>query len=249
LSLPYGLDNFILQRDPADPSIIIDVFITDSEMHPRIAAFETAPTVVTALGDENIERYIRSRMWSAWQSEAPLPADPKIGRPVIWKLHRRVHWAVISLMVGFFRKMELEIERGVAGAGSYHEAGWSPAAWFPSGMVAPRLAVKTPVDAEWKDFISYYAVIYAAYNTSASNWRRILKDAEVKRLAVGSTLSLRDYLLFRYNRRDMVIDHIIRFAVGLDSYMRLDFLEGVAPADFAGREPNKLPPSGRVWGV
>lgn len=248
LSLPYGLDHFILERSPADPRVIVDVFISDQRMRPRIVALESSPQVTT-LGEENVERYLRSRMWSDWQPEAPPPADPKIGRPVIWKLHRRVHWAVISMMVGFFRRMELEIGQSLVDVGAFRQVGWKPVAWFPGGMAPPILVGKAPTDIEWKDFISYYAIIYAAYNTSPANWRRILRQAEAQHLATGSSLTLRDFLLFKFDRRDAVVDHMARFAVGLDSFMRLDDADGVALDDFAARGPSTIPPDTRAWGV
>jgi hypothetical protein len=165
----------------------------------------------------------------------------------VWKRSRRMHWASLSLMAGFFRQLEIQINHANVSNG-FAEAGWSPdAAWLPVGSSPPDLTGKGPTDPEWKDYLTYYALIYMVYNTSTETWRKYVKGAEAARLAAGSALSLRDFLVFKHARGRHVIGNMVRFAIGLDAFLRLDYLQGKAPKDYAAATADTTPVAARGW--
>jgi hypothetical protein len=191
---------------------------------------------------EDVARYVRERLHSVWR---PPPAVSP-GRPVIWKRSRRVHWAVLSLMVGFFRHLEDKITSQPM-AQPFLVANLDPA-WLPVGQSPPDLTGKTAADPEWRNYLTYYGLIYMAYNTKPSVWRALVTSAQQDR-PLGSPLTLRDFLVFRHRRNAEVIDHVVRFVVGLDAFLRIDALDGHAPAAYAGVMPDVTDPATRAWGV
>jgi hypothetical protein len=235
---PYGLDRF------AQPP-------TDAAFNALIASMEAeAPPVIRRGVGEDVAVYLRQRAWSAWHPKPPPPPPPPPvdpGLPAVWKRSRRMHWASLSLMAGFFRQLETQINNAST-ANGFAEVGWSPdPGWLPAGSSPPDLTGKGPADPEWKDYLTYYALIYMVYNTSKPTWRKYVKGAEAARLAAGSPLSLRDFLVFKHARGRFVIGNMVRFAIGLDAFLRLDFLEGKAPKDYAAATPDATPATTRGW--
>jgi hypothetical protein len=231
LAYPYGLDTF------SSPN-------TDTAVDDVVKRLETAG-VFTLDPGESIATYISTRVFSEWLA---LPAaGPTHGVPRIWKRTRRMHWAGLSLMAGFFRYLEAQVRTPTV-ANGYASVGWAPAAgWLPAGSSPPNLTGHTATDVQWKDYLSYYALIYLAYNNRADTWRDTIRAAEVARASSGSTMSLRDYLLFRHDRDRMRIGNMVRFVIGLDAFLRLDFMEGATPADFPAASPDTTPTAGRAW--
>jgi hypothetical protein len=234
---PYGLDRFA--QVP-----------TDAAFNAKIASMESpvAPPpdlpVLRRTAGEDVAGYLRRRAWSRWHV---IPPPPGAGVPAVWKRSRRMHWASLSLMAGFFRQLEIQINHPST-ANGFAEAGWSPdAGWLPVGSSPPDLTGKGPADPEWKDYLTYYALIYMVYNTSTETWRKYVKGAEAARLAAGSALSLRDFLVFKHARGRHVIGNMVRFAIGLDAFLRLDLLEGKAPKDYAAATPDTTPATTRAW--
>ncbi len=245
LSYPYGLDTF------ARP-------MTEREVNARVANM-AKNSVFTLDPGEDLIQYIRTRVFSKWVSIAPPAVSP--GLPQIWKLSRRMHWAALSLMVGFFRLLEIGINAPTI-ANKFAQADWTPdvARWLPAGSSPPALvrgdeSRVRPADPEWKDYLSYYGLIYLAYNGGPNPWEAgpaswcvLARSAELAN-PPGSPLSLRDFLLFRHQRADPVIKRMVRFVVGLDAFLRLDLMEGLAPSKYAAAKGDVTPPAGRAWGI
>ena len=235
LWFPYGLDRF------GNPS-------TDTDVNARVATAEVAG-VFTRSPSENVAEYIRNRVFSFF---LPLPhlGAPLVGVPQIWKRSRRVHWAILSLMAGFYRELELDMNGAKNG---FARAGWPEPAWLPTAPHPPMLTAAAggtavPTDPEWKDYLSYYGMIYVAYNSSPSSLLAFVDGANAARAAAGSTLSPRDFLLFKHSRDKDIIQRMVRFVIALDAYLRLDFMHGVPPADYAAASADITSPAGRSWG-
>jgi hypothetical protein len=224
----------------------VDYTITYSRSSD-VAVDEKLSTAATAgvLGvdaGESVASYIRSRTWATFVP-SPAPVAPR-GTPRIWKLHRRMHWAAISLMIAYFREMEAGIK---AGTGVFADGAWTRnPAWVAA---PPDLTGKTPADPEWRDYLSYYGMIYIAHNGGPGAWRATIKSAETA--MTGSPLTFRDFLLFRHRRDRVVIGNMVRFVIGLDAFLRVRYLDGVAPGAFAAAAADKTPTANRnpVWGV
>ncbi len=230
---PYGLDVFGRPK-------------TDAGVTATVTAMKDSGVLAVADG-EDVARYVRERVFSQWDAAAP-PAGP--GRPHIWKRSRRVRWAGLSLMAGFFRHIEAQIRAAVLADNPFSQPPWHPdPAWFPAASSPPDLTGKSPTDIAWKDYISYFALIYAGYNTAPENWRALVRSAQADHANEASPLGLRDFFLFRHSRGNQVIDHVVRFAVGLDAFLRLDSMLGKAPKDYPTATPDTTAPAGRAWGV
>jgi hypothetical protein len=216
-------------------------------------------TNVLKLGTaESIGAYIRHRVDSDYGPAAPVmlagASGPQpVGAVRIWKKTQRVHWAIISLMVGWYSMRENDICNAADGCVTPDKAAWLPAASSP-----PPIGGFHPDSDQWRDFISYYALIYLAYNAGPQTWAAHVAGAEAARTASGSSLSRRDYLLFRYwpaaapATLRLGIFNMVRFAVALDDYLRLDFLDGRAPKDYAAAAPDNTKASAIVparWGL
>ena len=84
-----------------------------------------------------------------------------------------MHWAAISLMVAFYRQMEAGILKG--------DDDFATAVWKrdPAWVTAPPdLTGKTPSDPEWRDYLSYYGMIYIAHNGGPGTWAATIRTAE-----------------------------------------------------------------------
>jgi hypothetical protein len=172
---------------------------------------------------------------------------PDTGVPQIWKLSRRMHWAAIALMVGWFRHTEREM-RAPTVANRFATATWSAdPAWFPAGASPPDLIGVLPDEPAWKDYLTYYGLVYIAYNAGPAAWVNTLRTAEAAHGA--SPLSLRDFLVFRAQRQRQVIGNMVRFVIGLDAFLRVNYLGDLAPADYPSAAVRTTPASGRSWGV
>jgi hypothetical protein len=228
---PYGFDTFA----NANP---------DTTFNALVTSMAAPPPPILVLGDaEDPAKYVNDRVHATWH---PFPAAP-VGVPAIWKRSRRVHWAVLALMAGFFRQRESFV-RNPTTANKLAEVGWAPdPGWLPASSSPPDLTGKTPADPEWKDYLTYYALIYLLYNTSPATWVKYVKGAEAGRIAAGSPLSLRDYLVFEHGRDRVVVGNLVRFAIGLDAYLRLNYLDGLAPKDYAGAAADLTAASVRGW--
>jgi hypothetical protein len=231
---PYGLDRF------AQPE-------TAAGVDALVSQFQQAG--VTSLAGESLADYVHERVHSSFFNTV---AGPR-GTPRIWKRSRRAHWAFISLMAGFFRQLEAQVTSDPIHPSflSATPAGWTPQTgangWFPPGKSPPDLAGKTPVDPEWKDFISYYATIYVAYNGGAGTWGSRARQVELA--SGGSPLSLRDQMLFLHGRGTQIMAHVGRLAIGIDAYLRLDYMTQKFPGGYAAAAANTADPAGRAWGV
>ena len=229
LSYPYGLDTFASPNSDAG----VDAVVT-----------AMAGRGVFTLGEgEHVAQHIRERVLSTFQV-----TSPGVGIPRIWKRTRRAHWACLSLMAGFFRHMELGILSPTVQNGfAETNPDWRPSpGWLPAGLSPPDLTGKSPNDPEWKDYLSYYGMIYYAYNAGEESWRNIVKSAEDHRPA-NSPLSLRDWLLFQEGRQRVPIGNVGHFVIGLDALLRLDYMESRTPATYGNAHGNATPPSARTW--
>jgi len=157
-----------------------------------------------------------------------------------------MHWAGIAMMAGFFLRRQRQMH-APTDANGFSEPGWAPApGWLPAGSSPPDLTGKSPTDDEWKDYISYYSLIYLAYNTSPPTWRDLLKGAEVAKPG-ASPITLRDFLLFQHERHRQAIGNMVHFAIGLDAFMRLDYMTGAGRGAFPAATPDVTPVAGRAW--
>jgi len=245
---PYGLDSFATPRAD-DDRLGRPVLGTDDTAFNAVVG-RVASAGVLDLGNEDAGGYIRTRVSSDWKvlpaPPAPPPPPPNPGTPRIWKRSRRAHWAGIAMMAGFFRRRQRQMH-APTDANGFSEPGWAPApGWLPAGSSPPDLTGKSPADDEWKDYISYYSLIYLAYNTSPPTWRDLLKGAEVAKPG-ASPITLRDFLLFQHERHRQAIGNMVHFAIGLDAFMRLDYMTGAGRGAFPAATPDVTPVAGRAW--
>jgi hypothetical protein len=226
LSWPYGLDRFALPP-------------TDADVNARVARIAAAG-VYTPAADDDPSGYIRRRVWAGPNLLPLLGAG--MGVIQIWKRSRRMHWAALSLMAGFFRQLEVELQTGTGGyAGSVLP---SPA-WLPAGASPPDLSGRTPTDTQWKDYLTYYALVYMSYNSSPATVLGLVAGATAAHGA--SPLGMRDFLLFQHNRSHVVLINAVRFMIALDAYLRLDYMQRTAPRDYDKATPQTVLASARTW--
>ncbi|HEX8111878.1 MAG TPA: hypothetical protein VF516_29300, partial [Kofleriaceae bacterium] len=228
---PYGLDHFshyaggdgIVPPRTFNDGLVDDLANTTPPISP----------ILTMEPGEDPGRYISARVTSEL-----VPTVAPLANVFIWKRARRVHWAILGLACGYFRLMEAQILAGKNGFVSPDPAYLTP---------PPSLAGKTPLDVEYRDYITYYAMIYLAYNAGASVWRPALATAEAGR---GATpLGRRDFLFFRSNRELQGMVHCCHFMIALDAFLRIDYLDGKQPVDFAAASGYSGSVAGRAWGV
>jgi hypothetical protein len=235
LLFPYGLDHFAKPNTAAGVDSLVD------QVHQA--------GVMTLATGESVGNYLHDRLFSSFFL-LPALGFANVGIPRIWKRSRRSHWACISLMAGFFRQLEVQMTATpidpsfTAGQGAWTPR-TGPSGWLPPGSSPPDLTGKTPVDPAWKDFITYYALVYVAYNGGAGSWAARTHQVE----NAGPALPLRDSMLFEHDRGAEIMAHVGRFAIGLDAYMRLDYMTNKFPGDYATATANSADPTARVWGV
>ncbi|CAE6794391.1 hypothetical protein [Nitrospira defluvii] len=243
LSYPYGLDHYATPNtdDGVDGRTVLPADAVIGMSEGLSGAVKAG--VIALDPDESVGRYISSRVFGTFVP-SPAPIGPR-GTPRIWKLHRRMHWAGISLMVAYFR----EIEAGILGnTSAFVNGAWTRnASWVAP---PPDLTGKTPADTEWKDYLSYYGMVYIGYNGGPSTWADTIKTAETA--MVGSPLQYRDFLLFKHRRDRVVIGNMVRFVIGLDAFLRLRYLDNEAPQNFAAASADTTAAATRTvakWGV
>ncbi|HWO17659.1 MAG TPA: hypothetical protein VNO30_02745 [Kofleriaceae bacterium] len=241
LSYPYGLDTFA-QRD------------ADDELKKHLGWVENAG-VLSLEPQEDPGRYLRERVLATWHA-----MTPAFGFPVIWKRSRRAHWVCLSLMTAWFRMLESDMHAAAAGAprpyhrkGEAYPAGKPSASWLPAGSSPPSLERDDgsrvgPNDTEWKDFLTYYGMLYIAYN---ANPRRLTNEMDAVDAALPSSWvhTKRDYLVFRHSRGEDVINRMVNFVIAIDAYLRLHYMGGLAPQDYPAALPLDTAPLDARWGI
>jgi hypothetical protein len=235
---PYGLDHF------AQPNTAAGVDGLVNQVHQA--------GVMTLDPNESIGQYFHDRVYSSFFAIPSLGFGPNVGVPRIWKRSRRAHWAGLALMAGFYRQLESQMRASpINSAFTDQQTGWTPkdgpTGWFPPGKSPPDLSGKTSTSTEWKDFITYYALVYLAFNAGPGGWTAHVQAAEPA--AVASGLPLRDYLLFKNSRGSQIAAHLGRFAITLDAYLRLDYMTNEFPGAYSTASADTADPNGRNWGV
>lgn len=246
---PYGLDWYTITEDVYSklPGV------QNARFEGKIILLKNHNILDTDKDEETIRKFFDERVNSTW----PTATGP-LAIPRIWKLTRRCHWAFISLMAAKFQIAQKHIrEKEVY---SYSDDSWiedPPSINKDSTSITDR-----------KDYITYYSLIYLAYNSHKrpATWNSIIKKVEED--TTRGDMSLRDFLVFKYcpeeyrRKLDYTHDdydpgvswmdnlaHMRRFAIGLDAYLHLDYLEGMNPEKFPDIEPNIESPTSRNWGL
>lgn len=232
-SFPYGLDRFTDVNEPGFRAKVNE-FVTSG-----VLAFEPG---------EDLGPYITARVFSNYLL---LPAvGARRGVPQIWKLSRRMHWAGLSVMAGFYRQLERDLNAGANGFDA-PTAAWLPVGSSPPALVRGDGSRVGPNDTEWKDFLSYYGMIYISYNSNPAslNAFRTSAAAAVAARPGGWAFTLRDFLLFQHRRDDSIIRRMCRFVIALDAYLRLNLMQGLNPVDYAATNGNATALPGNRWGL
>ncbi len=229
-SFPYGLDRF------SD--------VTEGSFRTKVNQFQDSG-VLTFEAGEDLGPYVTKRVFSNF---VDLPAlGPGRGIPQIWKLSRRMHWAGLALMAGFYRQLELDLKAGINGFDAPSEE-WLPEGFSPPPLVRDDDSRVGPNDAEWKDYLSYYGMIYISYNSRPD--LLVLAQGGVQNDVPGDwAFSLRDYLLFRHARDNAIIRRMCRFVIALDAYMRLDLMHNLNPQQYEGTDGDVTALPADRWGL
>ncbi len=230
LSYPYGLDTYA-------------TFNTAAGTDGRVTGTAVNSGALDLEPGESIGGYVRDRVWCAW---VPTPAvGATRGVPRIWKRSRRAHWACLALMVSYYRHIELEMHNA-ASTVIKDTASWDRTDWLPAGSSPPDLTGKGPLDVEWKDYLTYYGMLYIGHNGGPGTLVDFLEGVTTARPS-GSALSHRDWLIFQHRRDNSTISRMARFVIGLDAFMRLNYMEGAAPSTYAAATADTTAPGGRTW--
>jgi hypothetical protein len=252
---PYGLDWYT--RIGGENALQIGT--QNYHFKQKIQQLKNENILVADKGIEEVQKYFDERVNSSW----PSPTGPS-AIPQIWKLTRRSHWAFISLMAAKFQIAQKHIrEKNIY---SYSDDSWIED--------PPPINKDSTSNTNRKDYITYYSLIYLAYNSHKrpNTWNSIID--EVERDTTRGNMSLRDFLVFKYcpkppNNDPKYFDrshpdydpdnthlywldnlaHMRRFAIGLDAYLHLDYLESINPDEFSDIEPNTESPEDRNWGL
>jgi hypothetical protein len=209
---PYGLDNY---NNPYDTSNYIGSL---NDRFTSVVNKKKNLGILSAPNGIDVMKYINERLYSRWNSASAASTAPEIK-----KLTRQCHWPFIVLMLARFQFCHKFI-RNKTNTETFSDANkyvHTNDAWFQNDHTSDYLSLG-PVDQGWKDFITYYSIIYLAHNSKPSTWSKIIQQVEDNANRGG--LSVRDYLLFKYIPEDTENDnitHMIRFAISLDAYMRL----------------------------
>jgi hypothetical protein len=229
-SFPYGLDRFTDLNEP-DFRAKVNQFVTSG-----VLAFEPG---------EDLGPYVTARVFSNFLLLPAVGANR--GVPQIWKLSRRMHWAGLSVMAGFYRQLERDMNAGINGFDA-PTAAWLPVGSSPPALVRGDGSRVGPNDTEWKDFLSYYGMIYISYNSNPASLNAFRTSAAAA-LPGGWAFTLRDFLLFRHRRDDSIIRRMCRFVIALDAYLRLHLMQGLNPVDYAATNGNATALPANRWGL
>jgi hypothetical protein len=234
LGYPYGLDTYAAH-------------LTPTAMDARVKATAVDSDVIALDAGESIGRYISDRVYADWEV---LPPASATGVPTIWKRSRRAHWAAISLMVAYYRHIETEVHRPSTDNDFQATDGFKPdlTKWFPAGSSPPSLVGVTPNDAAWKDYLTYYAVLYLGHNGGPTLLREAMRGVE-SNIPGATALTHRDWFVARHLRSRDYMGNVARFIIGLDAFLRLDYMAGATPGDYATAAPDTTDPAGRAWGL
>lgn len=237
LAFPYGLDTFAETNTENDLNIRVDDMAIGGVFNPEAG--------------ENLAQYIQARIYSDFIVVPEFLND--LGLRRIWKRSRRMHWAALSLMVSFFRYLETLIHNPTLN-NRFATLDWEAnPAWL---IPPPDVTNKTPTDVEWKDYLTYYALIYIAYNggpnpwdpASPNTWVELVRGAEENRPGLWAH-TLRDYLLFQHERAHPTIRKTCRFVVALDAFLRLNLMEGRKPGEYAAQNARNAALPANRWGL
>ena len=153
-------------------------------------------------------------------------------------------------MAGFLCQLEVEAHDGTGAFATL------PPACLPVGKSPPNLMVGgvrvSPTDSAWKDYLTYYGMLYFSYNSTPAG---LVAFANAAKAAMGaSPLSLRDFIVFRHQRANEVIQNVARFVVALDAYLRLDTMVGQPLSTFGATngdasDPTPRSGAGGTWGL
>ncbi len=184
-----------------------------------VIALLVANDVISLETGEEVRKYITERV----NSVVPAP----VSTPEIFKITRRCHWAFLVLMVGYFQYIH-KFVRNKTNAPGTPQFAHTEDDWFIDHFSQDQDGYNA-LSPERKNFITYYSLVYMGYNSSPTAWSRMIEDVEDTPPADLGGLSLRDYLMFKYepdsSGDDDNITHVIRYAISLDAYSRIDFLE------------------------
>ncbi len=230
-SFPYGLDRFIDVNEP--------------DFRAKVNQFATSGVLTFETG-EDLGPYVTARVFSNFLALPALGAGR--GVPQIWKLSRRMHWAGLSLMAGFYRQLERDMNAGINGFNA-PTADWLPVGSSPPSLIKGDGSLVGPTETAWKDFLSYYGMIYISYN-STPNTLGVFQNGAAGAIPAGwAPKTFRDFLLFRHLRGNAIVRRMCRFVIALDAYMRLNLMLNRNPVDYAGINGDATALPANRWGI
>jgi len=219
---PYGLDLYVrLAPDVSQTNACFDEVI-------RKMSAENIFNVDKMIDSTSLRKYISERVGS-----------PQV--PYIQKISRRSHWTFCALMLAWYQLYHklAQKKRTIYGETFVY----SDPAWFTNHYSDVQGSIKSD-DTKRRDFITYYSMLYAAYNAqNISTWNEFIKNVED---ANKGGLSLRDYLIFKYQPQPVhneTMANMIRFAVTLDAYCRIIYDQ----TDVTNLD--NINPNSRAWGI
>jgi hypothetical protein len=200
-----------------------------------------------------LRKYISERVYA--------PATNIDGIPFIRKNSRRSQWAFIILMLGWYQSRQTVANKKTQDDSPNFN--YTMPDWFDNHYSDEQGNINA-LDPKRKDFITYYTLLYLAYNSGQAGWNDFIQQVEaayptyIQNLKLkdssGNDLSLddkkkkftiRDYLLFKYKPTGHIeaMSNLIHFAATLDSYCRIVY-DKTDVTVFDNSKPND-----RNWGI
>jgi hypothetical protein len=224
LAFPYGLDIYTFQSGlTLDTTAKTDAFFLN-----KLKLLIDDEPILYGTDKERLLKFINERIGSEFNIGDTFPT--------IFKLHKRVHAVFITLMLAWYQHMHDII------INKRHGLTYTDSDWTANHFSSIQDGI-TSLDTKRKDFITYYSMIYLAYNSTISTWNAFANSIETSPARAASGMKVRDYLLFRFNGNPaLAMCNMLHFAIGLDDLCRFKYNNTSAPPDTAN-------PNLRVWAV
>lgn len=226
LAFPYGLDTYTF-----DPSITLDTTTkTNNFFRNKLKLLIDDEPILFGTDKESLLEFINERIGSEFNIGDSFPS--------IFKLQKRVHAAFITLMLAWYQHMHDII------INKKHGLTYTSSDWTTNDFSSIQDSI-TDLDTKRKDFITYYSMIYLAYNSSISTWNAFTNSIESSPSRTALGMKVRDYMLFKFiGNPPLPMSNMMHFAIGLDDLCRFKYDDTSNSPD--SNDPNLRSPS---WGV
>jgi hypothetical protein len=222
---PFGLDIFN-QDVPNNPA---DIFLSSkTSFINRFVALKAVPVITPDITEYYAHAYLVARLQGAFLTNSGIPKVIHGSRTT-----RRLQWLGILCQMAEFqgRHKELSVRQSLDLRVNFE---------LVDELASPVSPIPGPNanSPERRAYLAYWSLVYLYFNAAPGVWNAWVRHAKLNKPA-GSTVS--EYILFNHHIAtpagcaDIQRANMLRFAVALDAYLRLDLAGNSDASDPAGR--------------